>query len=42
MIGVSESGIYFFKLSYLGKFKSMDFFRFDEIEKINFGVLRYH
>ncbi|NRB81723.1 MAG: hypothetical protein HRU38_24190 [Saccharospirillaceae bacterium] len=36
-LAVTEKGLYFYKLSLLGKFKSCDFFEFDEIESVKIG-----
>ncbi|VVS95516.1 hypothetical protein [Desulfoluna spongiiphila] len=36
-LGVTETGLYFHKLSLLGKFNNYDFFRFDEIESVKIG-----
>ena len=36
-IAVSEKGIYFYKLSLLGKFNEHDFFEFDDIESVKIG-----
>ncbi len=36
-LAVTERGIYFYKLSLLGKFKDCDFFEFDEIENVKIG-----
>lgn len=36
-LAVTEKGIYFYKLNFLGKFKDCDFFEFDEIENVKIG-----
>ncbi len=36
-LAVTERGIYFHKLSLLGKFEDSDFFEFDEIESVRIG-----
>lgn len=36
-LAVTEKGLYFYKLSLLGKFIGYDFFEFDEIENVKIG-----
>ncbi|MEJ2610707.1 MAG: hypothetical protein P8179_11630 [Candidatus Thiodiazotropha sp.] len=36
-VAVTEKGIYFYRLSLLGKFKEHDFFEFNEIESVKIG-----
>lgn len=36
-LAVTEKGIFFYKLSLLGKFKEHDFFEFSEIESVKIG-----
>ena len=40
-IGVSKQGLYFYKLTLMGKFREADFFKYDEIEsaKVGGGIL---
>ena len=36
-IGVSKEGIYFYKLTLMGKFQNADFFKYDEIKSVKLG-----
>jgi len=40
-VGVSKQGLYFYRLTFMGKFRDADFFTYDEIEsaKVGEGIL---